>query len=244
MDNEQVLDSGVQVEAPSAEPVTDTSVSEAPAESPQSAPAEKMYTQAQANAIMAKVERKAEERARGEARAEYERQIAQAQAAQAQPQSLGGIQQQSSEQVRQMIHEEAWRMTRESQAKQIESNWESAMDAERMSDPEFGKLYDALQIEKHPELVIWMSGMDNKAAAVKELAQNPGKYATVLMLAKGDAPELAKMELNKLSASIKANEQAKKAPQVDAPLSQIKSSNLGVDNGNMSVTDYRAMFRG
>ncbi len=133
-------------------------------------------------------------------------------------------------------------MSQEHQARQIEQNWLSAKDAERDADPEFAGLYDALGIEAQPGLVIAMSGMENKAKVVKDLAKNPSKYANILTLANGGSPKLAEIELKKLSASIKANEEAKTRPKADAPLSQIRGSNIAGDDGNyshMSTTDFR-----
>lgn len=133
-------------------------------------------------------------------------------------------------------------MSREHQAKQIEQNWLSAMEAEKIADPEFAELYDAIGIEQQPALVIAMAGMDNKAQVVKDLAKNPSKYANILTLANGGSPKLAQIELNKLSASIRANQEAMKQPKVDAPLSQIRASNIGGDDGNysnMSTSDFR-----
>lgn len=130
-------------------------------------------------------------------------------------------------------------MSREHQARTIEQNWISSMDAEKTADPEFSDLYDAINIEAQPNLILAMADMDNKAHVVKDLAQNPSKYANILALANGGSFGLARLELNKLSASIKANDTAKKQPKVDAPLSTIRASTIGGDDGNLSVSDYR-----
>jgi len=237
MDNEQSIDAGLQSQAPIEQPVQTQSDSP-PAESPKETQAEKMFTQSQVQAIAAKEKRIAEERAEARLRAEYESRM-QSQSQQAQPQNVGGIQQQSPEDIQRLIRQEAFNMSREHQAKQIEQDWLSTMEAEKIADPEFANLYEAIGIEAQPGLIIAMAGMENKAKVVKDLAKNPSKYANILTLANGGSPKLAQMELNKLSASIKANEEAKKQPKVDAPLSQIRASNISGDDGNMSVTDYR-----
>ena len=240
MDNVQAIDGGLQNQGTIEAPVTQTqSESATQAESPKQAQAERMFTQAQAQSIAAKEARAAAERAEARVRAEYESRQPQQTQQQAQPQNVGGIQQQSPEDIQRMIRQEAYNMSREHQAQQIEQNWKSAMDAEKLADPEFADLYDAIGIEAQPGLIIAMAGMDNKAQVVKDLAKNPSKYANILTLANGGSPKLAQLELNKLSASIKTNMDAKKTPKVDAPLSQIRSSNIGGDDGNMSVTDLR-----
>jgi hypothetical protein len=239
MDNEQAIDGGLQTQAPVA-PTAQVQSENVSAESHKPAQAEKMFTQSQLQAIAAKESRKAAESAEARVRAEYESRQPQQQQ-QAQTQSMGGIQQQSPEDIQRMIRQEAFNMSREHQAQQIEQSWKGAMEAEKLADPEFADLYDAIGIESQPGLIIAMAGMDNKAQVVKDLAKNPSKYANILTLANGGSPKLAQLELNKLSASIKTNEDAKKQPKVDAPLSQIRTSNIGGDDGNYSVTDYRNM---
>ena len=236
---DEVIDSGVQEQAPVEAPVQAQSENAAPAESQSSAPAEKMLSQSEVGSMIARHKKETAERTEARVRAEYESRMQQAQQ-QVQPQSVGGIQQTSPEEIQRLIRQEAFNMSREHQAKTIEQNWVSAMDAEKAADPEFADLYDAIGIEQQPGLIIAMAGMDNKAQVVKDLAKNPSKYANILTLANGGSPKLAQLELNKLSASIKANEEARKQPKVDAPLSQIRASNIGGDNGNMSVSDYRA----
>jgi len=236
MDSEQSLDAGTQTQAPVEQPVAQSETVPA-VESPKPAQTEKMFSQSQVAAIAAKEKRLAEERTEARVRADFEAKMSQQQS---QPQSIGGIQQTSPEEIQRLIRQEAFNMSREHQAKQIEESWLSAMDAERVADPEFAELYDAIGIEQQPGLIIAMAGMDNKAQVVKDLAKNPSKYANILTLANGGSPKLAQMELNKLSASIRANSDAMKTPKVDAPLSQIRASNIGGDDSNMSTTDFRA----
>jgi hypothetical protein len=198
---------------------------------------EKMIPQSQVSRIAAREAREAADRARQETIAEYERRTQEANREQAS--SIGGIQQQSPDQIRDMIRQEAMMMSRQAQAQQIESDFKSKIAAERMADPDFADSYDALNIEAHPELVIWANGLDNTAQIIKDLANNPAKYSNILMLAKSGAPMLAQKELQKLSQSIKANLAAQKQPKAPDPLSQIKPSSIGVDNGSMEVSDYR-----
>jgi hypothetical protein len=61
-----------------------------------------------------------------------------------------------------------------------------------------------------------------------------------------DQPYLAQKNLQKLSASIKQNMSAKaEEAQARDPYSQLKPSpTAGMDNGSMSVSDFRKMFKG
>jgi len=243
-ENEQVTEVGTQEQAPavqSTEPVVQTE-SAAPAESVQTPSAEKMVTSSQMSKIAAREARQAAERATRETSQRYEAQLAELRRSQEhaqQPNNIGGIPQQSPESIRKMIQEEAANMSRHAQAQQIETIWEGAMQAEMQADPDFADMYDALNIEEQPHLVVAMAGMDNKVEMVRDLATNPAKYANILMLANSGSPKLAMMELNKLSQSIKVNQQAKNQPKVAAPLSQVKPSNIATGNGEMSISDYR-----
>jgi hypothetical protein len=71
-----------------------------------------------------------------------------------------------------------------------------------------------------------------------ELGRNPGKVASLTTLAYIN-PQLAKLEMKKLADSIKTNEQASEAPNVNEPLSQVKPSTVGKDNGSNTVSDLR-----
>lgn len=233
MDNEQSGSTGEQSPI-EQQPVQSESTNTGG--TPPQAPTEKMFPQSHVQAIAAKEARKAEERAEARVRAEYE---SRAQAPD-HTQTMGGMPQMSPDQLQRAIRQEAFNMSQEHQAKQIEQGWLSAMEAEKAADPEFADLYEAIGIEQQPGLIIAMAGMENKAQVVKDLAKNPSKYANILTLANGGSPRLAQTELNKLSASIKANQEALKQPKVDAPLSQIRASNIGGDDGNLSTSDYRS----
>lgn len=241
-DNVQAVDAGIQDQAPVAEPVQAQAVSETPTESPKEAPVEKVFNQDQVRAIAAKEAKRADERARAEMMAQFQRERAQAPTPQQQPTqqpTLGGMPQMTEADFQNQVQKAAWTLSQRSRAEQIEQNWLSAMEQERIADPEFGDKYDALDIESHPDLVIAMSGMDNKGAMIRDLADNTSKYANILALARENKMKLLGMELKKLSDSIKTNQNAQKQPKVDAPLGQLKPSNIAADNGDMSVSDYR-----
>lgn len=199
---------------------------------------EKMIPASQVSKIAAREARQAAEKARLEAQAEFERQRVSSDLAPTQQQNMGGIQQLSPEQIEQHIMAAAHRMSAQMTAKQMASDFESKINAEIQNDPDFGDLYDSLNITQHPELVIWMNGMENSAKVVKDLAQNPAKFANILMLAKSGMGALAQKELQKLSDSIKTNLAAQAQPKVKEPLDQLSPSSIGVDNGEMSVSDF------
>lgn len=207
------------------------------------APAEKMIPQSQVSKIAAREAREAAERARNEANAQFERERAAWQTQNAQPQNVGGIQQQTPDQIRELIRQEAMKMSHQHMAKQIETSFLGKVSAARTENPEFADKYDALNIESHPDLVIMLDRMPNTAKIIEDLADNPSKFSNVLMLARSGAPQLAERELRRLSDSIKANVEAQKQPVADEPLGQLRPSNIGADNGdNMTVSDYMKIF--
>lgn len=225
----------VEVQSASDETPAAEAVTPAPVETP---PAEKMIPQSQVSKIAAREARSAAEKARNEMRAEFERQ--QAVAGSDKPaSSMGGMPQMTDEQLQQKIMEAAHRMSTQMTANKMAQDFESKINAEIEADPNFGDLYDSLNITQHPELVIWMNGMDNSAKVVKDLAENPSKFANILMLAKSGVPGLAQKELKKLSDSIKTNLAAQAQPAVKEPLNQLSASSVGADNGLSSVSDYQ-----
>lgn len=210
------------------------------------APVEKMIPQSQVNKIASREAHQAAERAKREAYAEFDRrqQSQQPDSQHQQPSSLGGIQQHDPEQIRQLIREEAYKLSNQAMADKIARNFESKMDVARSKYADFDEKFSALNIEQHPELVLMTQDLDNVADVMYDIASNPEKVAQVMMLARSDFPQLARQKLHSLAASIAANEAAKKIPDAPEPLGQVKPSNIGADNGDMSVSDFRKIFRG
>jgi hypothetical protein len=84
-----------------------------------------------------------------------------------------------------------------------------------------------------------VSGLENGEEVLKELAENPEKFDKMSSLAKQGHINTARAALSRISNSIKQNQAAQNVPTVNPPLSQIKPSNVGKDNGSMSISDYR-----
>ena len=90
-----------------------------------------------------------------------------------------------------------------------------------------------------PQIVYLVADKENTADIMYELAKNPQKLAVVNMWAEKD-PERAAAELDKLSESISQNESAAQEYQpTNPPISQIKQSNVGMNNGKMSLEDFK-----
>jgi len=91
-----------------------------------------------------------------------------------------------------------------------------------------------------PQLVFLANQMDNTPAIIYELRKNPGKLADLAVLVE-KSPSMARNELSKLSESIKRNDEAKRNLQEPQdPLSRLKPSPVGADNGTKNVRDFKA----
>lgn len=233
-----------------AEPVS-SNESVAPSTGVETSPVEKMLPQSQVSKIAAREAREAAERTRAEMTAQFERErAAWSQQQTSQPQmpnqggNLGGMKQYSEAELGQMIEQKVQHLSNLEMGRRIETEYKQKINNEIQKDPEFAELYDALNIEQHPDLVLLVNQLDNTAAVVKDIARNPAKFSNVLMLARSGSPRLAHIELTKLSKSIQANEAAQNQPKAPEPLGQMKPSNIGADNGEMTVSDFRKIFIG
>lgn len=232
----------VDVSATADSPVPEVSseAESAPIETPIAE--EKTLTQSQANKIIAREKREYAKKYEAEYQAKLAHERNALLASQSQPPSQGyGM---TQEQIQLAIRQEAQKMSTESKVNDILTSFDSKIRQEIARDPDFADDYDALNIEAHPGLVLLTNQLDNTAEVIKELAKNPTKFSTVLMLANSGSHEMAKRELQRLSSSIKTNKAAENYKKAPAPLGQIKSSNVLTNDGKASVTSFRAKFKG
>lgn len=106
--------------------------------------------------------------------------------------------------------------------------------------PDFNDVMKDFDLQAFPGVALLAGQMDNTAAIMYELAQNPMKVAHLHVLAQ-QSPEMAKKELQRLSQSISKNQQAvADNVQTNAPLSRLKSSTVaGADTGQMGLKDFK-----
>lgn len=165
-------------------------------------------------------------------------------------QSLGGMQQLSQADIERMIAEKAPQALQAhvQQLKQdhLVSTFVGKMQAAEQKYPgledELNKLnYNDPRMHAFIEMA---NTMDNTGDIMKEVIDNPEKLESLLNMSYNQ-PYIAQKKLSSLSESIKTNQQAKaEEAQARDPMSQLKPSNsAGMDNGTMSVTDFRKMFK-
>ncbi len=106
--------------------------------------------------------------------------------------------------------------------------------------PDFDEVMKDFDIRRFSGVALLAGQLDNPAAIMYELAQNPGKVANLHILAQ-EAPQMALKEMKKLSDSIAKNQQAAlNNVQTNAPLSRLKSSTVaGADTGEMGLKDFK-----
>lgn len=127
---------------------------------------------------------------------------------------------------------------------QLVDSFSSKMKAAEERYPGLEEKLNDLDYESLAPVVQMANDMENTGDIMKELVDNPMKMGNLLTLMYTQ-PKMAKKAMMDLSNSIKQNQEALSQNQsVKQPMSQIKSSlNAGVEKGDMSVSDYRKMFR-
>jgi hypothetical protein len=200
---------------------------------------EKMIPQSEVNRIMAhnreKLRNDYYNRGREEALAELERN----KKVSDQPSSMGGVKQFSQDDIDQMIESRIKERENQLYGQRTAHDFVSKLEASKDKYPDFEQSVRRLNLaEMPPAIVIGANELDNCGDTMYHLSQNPMKYAAILTLAER-SPELARLEMQKLSDSLKKNADAKGKQPVDAPLSQMKAIPVGKDNGKMSIRDLR-----
>ncbi len=154
-------------------------------------------------------------------------------------QNMGGMPQLTEEQVRQMIADEAQKQTQLAAVQHTLSNFHQQMQAGTGKYSDFNETVAKLgNLQNIPHVVKLATDTGIAGDVMYELGRNPGKVASLTTLAYIN-PQLAEEEMKKLASSIKTNEQASLAPNIAEPLSQVKPSTVGKDNGSNAVRDLR-----
>lgn len=212
------------------------------------APAEKLVPQSEVNDIVHKRTAAAIEKTRRETTEEVKRQY-ESQLTQSKSSSMGGMTQPGSEEIQRMIEES----TQKTLSKVIEENRQQYLHDEYKKDVDnFLSKIDASK-DRYPDLkdkiaelglptvasvVSIVNSFDNTADIMNDLAENPLKLIQIQALYKAN-PTLALKEMNKMSESIKKNQNALSMDSVDKPLRRITPSNSGMDNGSSTISNLR-----
>jgi hypothetical protein len=114
------------------------------------------------------------------------------------------------------------------------------MQAGAKKHEDFETVVSSLQLQSIPDHLLELANsFDNTADIMYDLGNNHVKVANFITLAR-ETPHLAYSEMQKLSQSIKKNDEAKSNQKnVSEPLSQIQPSTIGSDNGPKTVQDWK-----
>jgi hypothetical protein len=92
-----------------------------------------------------------------------------------------------------------------------------------------------------PDMWQYANLVDNGGDVLYDIAKNPAKIATIRQLAAID-PSYAATEIQRLSNSIKQNQGGLGSQVAPDPIRQVKSSNVGVGDGENSIASFKKKY--
>lgn len=253
MNSGQDVSSSAQSMVPSSEPTSSSS----------DVTNEKTFTQNDVNEIVKRAKNEAVERDRrlrveqpDYAQKKYEGSFQQDQSSSAQSfqnnQSRNNF---NDDQIRQIVAEESKRQReafeketlqkqQQEHAQSIVSKFLSKIEAGKTNYQDFDSVTGDIEFARFPNTVqLLAENVDNVADVLYDLGKNRFKMAQIESLSYL-SPNDAVKEIQRLASSIKENQEASKVRLPNEPLSQLRPSTTGTDNGNTrSVADFKRMFR-
>lgn len=160
----------------------------------------------------------------------------------------------SPEEVRRMAAEETTRLrdewlrdshrkSQEQEAYNLVNEFVTKLSTGKEKYQDFDTVTGDVDYGRFPNTVQLLTRyVDNTAEVMYELASDRSKLALLEQLSTM-SPKDAVVQIRRLSQSIKDNESAQKIRHANEPLSQMRPSNTGTDNGAMSVNDYRRKYK-
>lgn len=135
----------------------------------------------------------------------------------------------------------------EQAGKQAADTFFSKIDSSKEEHPELAEFARSGALSGFPNTVFLSMEFENTPDIIAEFKAHPSKMDRIESLMQRDrSGVLARQEMKNISDSIKQNKNAKQKQTPSQPLSHIKPSNIGVDNGSMSsmsVKDFQKLFR-
>lgn len=212
---------------------------------------DKVHSQDELQRIVKREKAEVEERIRREMEAKFAQEINSLKAQQPQSTGLGGMKEPVNvDEIYSKLEAKFEKQMAEKQAKMEKDQHDASM--QRVADNYFAKLKSAgeryndfdeivgdFEHENFPQLVYHLSGMENAGDVIYELNKNPAKLEQIdYWLNK--SPQKGLRMLHSLADSIKDNYTAQtEYTPTTPPLSQIKQSNVGMNNGSMSLEDLK-----
>ena len=247
MDEIQGLDQSTEVT---------TSAPDASASAPatQSTPNERTFRQHEVNEIVGRAKKEAAEstRRKYEQEPQYTQQRYTEQAPAHQDNRSPAM---PEDTIRRLAAEEAQRLRNEwvqdsqakhetSEAQRIVQNFWNKIAPGKEDYEDFDAVTSHIEYARFPNVVqILSEHVENAHDVLYELGKDRFKMAQLEQLSQM-SPKDALVQARRLAESIQNNKQAARTRTPKQPLSQLRPSNTGTDNGVMSVRDYRMKYRG
>ncbi len=214
-----------EAQSPTVAPITSTET-----------PAPKLYTDADVDRIVsAKIKREREANASNSLPSQQSQPVTQPQ------QNMGGMPQLTPEQMDARIDQRLQQKQQEQWLQGVQKQLNDKIEEAKTRYSDFDEVTRQVDFRTMPEIPVLANEMDNSMDVMYDLAKNPAKLGTILTLAQRDA-NAARAYMKSLSESIKQNQTAlnqANQSKVNEPLSQVKPSNVGMDNGSHTVRDLR-----
>lgn len=218
--------------------------------------AEKMVPQSKVDEIVRHANANVAQKARQEALAEYERNraanapIPSSNTNNSAPDFQSLVAQQVQQQLGE-IRQAAFAEQQGQLGQKLANDFNSRLDATKDSYSDFDDVVKDFPFGAFPNSVFKSLDFDNTGDIMYELAGNPTKIQMLETLAvkdlensqKGIPSNLAHREMKRISDALKINKNASNVKTPNAPLSQLKPSPAGTDNGSRSVSDFRELFK-
>jgi hypothetical protein len=129
------------------------------------------------------------------------------------------------------------------QAQKTVQNFWSKISTGKEKYQDFDTVTSDIEYARFPNVVqLLAEHVDNADDMLYEMGKDRFKMAQLEQLAHM-SPNDAVRQAKRMSQSLKDNEAARRAKVPNAPLSQMRPSNTGTDNGVMGVKDYRAKWK-
>lgn len=149
-----------------------------------------------------------------------------------------------SQRLRDEWIQQAQLQEQQQQAQRIAQDFFSKLMQGKDKYDDYDKVVGDVDYARFPNTVqLLTSHVDNTADVLYELGKDRTKLAVLEQLS-NMSPRDAMVQIQRLSQSIKENEAANKLRHANEPLSQMRPSNTGMDNGALSVRDLRKKYRG
>lgn len=147
-----------------------------------------------------------------------------------------------TQRLRDQWTQEAYNASQAQEAQRIALEFTTKINAGKSKYQDFDKSLENIDLGQYSSTVQISNMFDNAADIWYTLANDPVKLEGFNSFASKN-PKAAYEKMHKLSQSLKDNEVASNMRVPNEPLSKLRPSNTGTDNGVMSISDARRKYK-